>query len=700
MPTRHRPALRRTPSLLTRFAIVSLAMLVAIGAVVGVRLASIQRERTLDDATRAAEVVAQVGIQPLLRADDLRRNFVPLDEARRAQLDESLLRTVNGDSVVRLKIWNADRWIVYSDNPRLLGRWFPGDADLDRSLAGETVSTITDLSAAEEMEERDFGRLLAVYVPLRVDDAGELTTDEAGEVVGAFEIYLPYAPLATAITADTRQLAIALGVGFVVLYLGLFRLVARASRRLRRQARENEHQATHDTLTDLPNRRLLDRGIAAALDGRRADERVVPVVLDLDRFKEINDTLGHHSGDQVLVTVADRLTAAATAHDRSDANAVGHVDRGDTTLVARLGGDEYAIVLRAPDAAAGIERVESLLRAIETPIDVGGLSVTVRASAGAVVAPDDGHDPESLVRRADIAMYVAKSIPGHLHRFQPDDDEDGADRLELAADLRRALATDELFLVYQPKVHLETGEVVGVEALVRWEHPTRGLVPPDRFVPIVESSDLIGPFTRHVLDMALAQRRRWADDGLELVVAVNVSARDVLDDELRLDLVTRLEHHGVPAAAVELELTESAIVDDTRSTRTELAALRAMGIRIALDDFGTGYASIGNLTGLPIDIVKVDKSFVQHLVDDPASQAVVGFSVDLATHLGLEVVAEGVEDASTMERLRVMGCNVAQGYHLSRPMPADEMVRWVAGWVADRAAGTRTDRPSLVGSES
>lgn len=657
------PPSNRAPvrlSLLSRFGLISLVMLITLGVVVGIRLASIQRDRTLDDATRAAEVVAQVGIQPLFTTDDLDRNFLPLDPERVAELDDVLLRTVNGQTVVRLKIWNAQRWIIYSDNPRLLGRWFPGDDDLDRSLRGETVSTITDLSAPEEMEERDFGRLLAVYVPLRVDAAGELTTDDSGDVIGAFEIYLPYAPLAAAIAADTRELVLALGIGLLALYLGLFRLVAGASRRLRSQARANEYQATHDALTGLPNRRRLDAVLDAALARRPADEVVALVSIDLDRFKVVNDTLGHGSGDHVLRTIALRLVGAA----------------GDDVFVARLGGDEFALVATGStdDAIAAVERT---LGAIEAPVDVQGLNISVAGSAGLVVGPHDGTDAETLLRRADIAMYVAKDTHTGLHRYAPDDDHYRPEQLALAADLRRALHTDELFLVYQPKLHLRTGAVVGVEALVRWRHPEHGIVPPDRFIPLVENSDLIGPFTRHIVDLALEQQQIWRSAGHSLAVAINVSARDVADERLLNHVADQLRRRDLDPALLELELTESAVVSDVETARRSLQAFQNFGVHIALDDFGTGYASIGNLTGLPIDVVKIDRAFVQNVVADRASQAVVGFSVDLADHLGLQVVAEGVEDQATLEHLRELGCDVVQGYHVSRPLDPEALVEWL-----------------------
>lgn len=650
-------------SLLTRFGLISLVMLTTLGIVVGFRLASIQRDRTLDDATRAAEVVAQVGIQPLLELGDLDRNFVPLDTQRVDELDSVLLRTVNGETVVRLKIWNAQRWIVYSDNPRLVGRWFPGDDDLDRALRGETVSTVTDLSAPEEMEERDFGQLLAVYVPLRVDAEGELTTETTGTVIGAFEIYLPYSPLAAAITADTRELVVALGVGLALLYLGLFRLVAGASRRLRNQARTNRHQATHDALTGLANRRQLDEWLTESWPASDATTVVALASIDLDRFRIVNDTLGHESGDHILRTFALRLASAAHACD------------GDVR-VARLGGDEFALIATGDERGA-FAAIEHTIGALDAPVDIRGLDVTVTASTGLAVGPDDATDPATLLRRADIAMHVAKDRPGRLHRYEPVDDHFEPEQLALAADLRRALTTDELFLVYQPKVHLRTGALTGVEALVRWRHPEHGIVAPDRFIPLVENSDLIGPFTERILDLSLAQQAAWTEHGHRISVAINVSARNVTDPALLRQVRTAIDEGRLDPATIEFELTESAVVGDVEAATAALQAFRELGIHIALDDFGTGYASIGNLTGLPIDVVKVDRAFVQHALDDPAARAVISFSVDLADHLHLEVVAEGVEDQATMDHLRELGCDVVQGYHVSRPLEPPALVEWL-----------------------
>lgn len=682
-----RPTRRRTRrlSLLVRFAIISFVLLLAVGLVLGRWLGSIQRERSLDDAVKRAQIVAEGAFQANLTPADLQQDFLPISPETRQQLDDFIGAAIDADSLVRLKVWNAQHWIVYSDNPVLTGRWFPGDEGLARALDGEINSDVTDLSRPEEMEERDFGQLLAVYVPLR-ETAGQFSGD-TGTVVGAFEIYVPYAPVAAAIADDTRTLYLALAIGLAVLYLALFRLVAGASRRLRLQAQENAHQATHDALTDLPNRRQLILDLQSMLDRRYGSKYVALALVDIDHFKEINDALGHPSGDTVLQAIADRFR-----------------EQMPDATVARIGGDEFAIAAEnlphAQAALAVATRIEDVLHA---PFEVAGISVSVRPSIGIAMGPDDGRDADELLQHADVAMYVAKRTGSVKRLYSRNLDHYSPDRLSLAGELRDAIATasGEVHLAFQPKLDLRSDEVRGVECLVRWKHPQRGFVPPAEFLPIIENTELIAPLTWFVLDQALSTCASWRRHGLEIQMAVNISARTIGSPELYDRVVAALDAHGLPPSALELELTENALLGDHSLAAENVSRFRELGVSIAIDDFGTGYASIGYLTTMPISAVKIDRSFVDNMFSDPAAAAVVNFSLGLGQQLGLEVVAEGIEDEPTLEELRRLGCDTAQGYFISRPLGATEFLHWLLAWstrhLTPRDVAPEIDDPATGG---
>jgi diguanylate cyclase (GGDEF)-like protein len=663
---RKRPR-RRRPSLLLQFGLLSFVLLTAVGVVLGNRLQSNARDRNLREAVHSAQIIATAGIQPLLQPSDLQRDFLPLAPEKTALLDTSLRAAISDNGIVRLKIWNLEHWIVYSDNPQLIGRWFAGEEQLDAAFAGRTVSEVSNLTSAEELEERPFGQLLSVYVPLRVDAAGAFTSSETGTVIGAFEIYLPYAPIADAISHDTREMYLELAIGLAVLYFVLFRLVAGASRRLRHQARDNEFLATHDALTGLANRRFLEAKVEELLmEARQRGGHVALALFDLDRFKEINDTLGHQSGDEVLVTVANRLA-----------------EHLDTACVARLGGDEFVVVSidvdDGHDALLLCDRIEHLL---EEPVEVQGIQVGVRGSVGLAVSPFDGADCSTLLQHADVAMYVAKRSGTTRRMYSAEFDHYSPERLGLAVELRGAMQTGQIAMVYQPKLHIGSCEVRSVEALVRWQHPVRGTIPPIDFLPLIENTELIGPLTWHVLDLSLSQCAEWRRAGIDLTVAVNLSARTLGDVSLVENVRAALARHGLPASALELELTESALLDDHQRANEALVQLRHMGITLSVDDFGTGYASIGYLTTLPIDVLKIDQSFVFDLLTDRRAAAVVRCTIDLARQLGLKVIAEGVEDAATLAELHRLGCDEAQGYLIARPMPAEQLGGWITRWYA------------------
>ncbi|MEA2272001.1 MAG: hypothetical protein QOI98_709 [Solirubrobacteraceae bacterium] len=430
-----------------------------------------------------------------------------------------------------------------------------------------------------------------------------------------------------------------------------------------RRSEALQRMATTDELTGLANRERFGKRIAQEIE--RSEEvggAFAVMLLDLDHFKEINDTLGHHYGDVMLRELGPRLAACV----------------GPGGLVARLGGDEFAVLpaRRTEEPDSLVELAEELLAAVEVPFIVDELSLSVVGSVGISRFPLDGSDAHTLLRRADIAMYAAKDGKTGHKLYGADQDTHSVQKLRVLGDFRRALEADEIVLHYQPIMDLDERRVRGAEALVRWEHPELGLLSPAAFLHIVEQTPMIGLLTRQVLDKAIAQCAAWRRTGLDLTVAVNLSVRNLLDHSLPEEIEEMLAAHSLPAEALGLEITESMIMSDPDRACATVQGLSALGIRISIDDFGTGYSSLANLRSLPIDDLKIDRSFVGSMLEDPSDLVIVRSTINLGHDLGLKVIAEGVEDANTLERLGVLGCDLVQGYHLSRPMPADAFLAW------------------------
>ncbi|MBI4493323.1 MAG: EAL domain-containing protein [Chloroflexi bacterium] len=422
-------------------------------------------------------------------------------------------------------------------------------------------------------------------------------------------------------------------------------------------------QALHDALTGLPNRALLyDRLHQAILTARRNNAALALLVMDLDRFKEVNDALGHCAGDLLVQQVGQRLRGVLRASD----------------TVARLGGDEFAVVLPGTNGEGATLAARKLLHALEELFVVEGQSLDVGMSIGIALYPLHGEDVETLLRRADIAMYLAKRGRGGYAVYTSEQDQHTPHRLALMGELRTAIEQEQLLLHYQPQVHFKSGQVVGLEALVRWQHPQRGLIPPDQFITLAERTGLIQPLSRWVLGQALRQCQAWRQAGLALPVAVNLSARNLHDPHLPGMIATLLATWGLPPPWPSVEITESAVMTNPHRAIEVLGRLQAMGVRISIDDFGTGYSSLAYLKRLPVDELKIDKTFVRTMAVDRKDLAIVRATIELAHSLGLSVVAEGVENQATLDHLAALGCDAAQGYYLSRPLPAPELVRWLA----------------------
>ncbi|MFC6237761.1 putative bifunctional diguanylate cyclase/phosphodiesterase [Longivirga aurantiaca] len=428
-------------------------------------------------------------------------------------------------------------------------------------------------------------------------------------------------------------------------------------------ARDSQHQALHDALTNLPNRVYLESRATQALDeARQQQDTVALFLLDLDRFKEVNDTLGHPAGDALLEVVARRLISAVRPID----------------VVARLGGDEFAVLLTDVEQPTDAIEVAGRVRAaLAEPVRLEGVLMDVDVSIGIALSPVHGHDFEQLMRRADVAMYVAKGEGTGIELYDAARDPNSPARLGTVSALREGIEQGQLELHYQPKVSLRDGTVVGVEALVRWQHPERGIVPPDEFIPLAERTGLVHQITAHVLREGLGQARLWWDLGLQVPIAVNVSMRDLHETDLAGLVVAELDRHGLPPDAIVLEVTESVLVLDAGRAVATLRELRELGVSASLDDFGTGYSSLLLLEQLPVDEVKIDRSFVRRLDEEGGDPAMVRSIVDFAHGLGLSVVAEGLETSHAWRLLREFGCDVAQGYRISRPMPSDQATQWL-----------------------
>jgi diguanylate cyclase len=440
-------------------------------------------------------------------------------------------------------------------------------------------------------------------------------------------------------------------------------------------ARARAEEQLRDPLTGLPNRQwLLERTWTALDHAERAGQRTALLLIDLDRFRHVNDTLGHLAGDRLLLQIADRLRLA--------------LPRG--AEAARLGGDEFAVLLPACDSTTRAQRVaRTLVAALGSPLNLDGLTLVLEASAGVAVYPDHAKDAEGLLRRADVAMYEAKQDRSGVEVYEATRDGNTPDRLGLLGDLRRALDHGDVELHYQPKVRFD-GQVAGLEALLRWEHPERGRVSPEEFIAIAETSGLMPQLTEYVLETALAQVARWRAMGIEVPVAVNVSPRDVHTPGFAGSVAARLARHRVPPGSLQLEITEHVLLEEPQRAADTLAGLTGHGVKMSLDDFGTGYSSLVHLRRLPVSELKIDRSFVARLVADPEDAEIVRCTIDLAHSLGLLVVAEGVEDDETWERLRDLSCDAIQGWLVAAAMPADEATAWLRirakhGWHRDPA---------------
>ncbi|HEY5594753.1 MAG TPA: EAL domain-containing protein [Nitrospiria bacterium] len=482
---------------------------------------------------------------------------------------------------------------------------------------------------------------------------------------------IPFIFVSGTIGEDTAVEAMRNGANDYIMKGNLKRLIPAVERELReaetRRAHTEaekmiQHMAYYDALTGLPNRNMIyDRLLNAIRINADAGKSFALLLMDLDQFKEINDTLGHHRGDLLLQQVGLRLQAALRPSD----------------IVARLGGDEFAVMLPLSGSGDAELVAQKVMKALEPPFMIEGLPVAVEASIGIAIYPDHGANPDSLMQRADVAMYAAKKTGSGFIIYDAEHDRHSPRRLALMGELRQAIEHNHLFLHYQPKIDLKTRRIIGVEALARWKHPEHGFIPPDEFIPPAEQTGLIKPLTLWIFNKAQRQCLAWRREGRPLTMSVNLSARNLLDPHLPDQLAKLMQTSSGAPEGLELEITESAFMADPGRALESIIRLRTLGIRFSIDDFGIGYSSLAYLKKLPVDSIKIDKSFVINMAGNQNDAVIVRSTIDLAHNLGLKVIAEGVENQDIWDRLSALGCDEAQGYYMARPMPAEELTRWL-----------------------
>jgi diguanylate cyclase (GGDEF)-like protein len=630
----------REPRLVLRFAVVTAVGLGLAGAVILAVVREIDQREAVGAATERAQLVANAFARGNFRPADV---AAPVRGARRAQLDDVMRRNPLLEGVLRVSVVGDGNVITYSTDHRRIGSSVADPATLDDVRSGEIVSRV---EGVPDVGRPGTVKALVATLPVSI----------GGDSVAAVTIEQDYAPIAAAARASLLPVAGVLELALILLFVFLVPSLSRAGRRLREYVAEIRYRATHDSLTGLPNREALQESLQAAVQGLRRGEHAAVLLVDLDRFKEVNDSLGHDAGDDLLKDIAAGLLQVA-----------------EDASVSRLGGDEFALVLGGTTPDQAVRLGHAVRRCIEAPHAIRGIPVSIDASIGIALAPDDGTDVGQLIRRADVAMYAAKRARAGVVRYEAESDLNDAGKLVLMTELRAAVEWGELEVHYQPIVAAESGVLRSVEALVRWRHPSKGLLMPAAFLPLAAHTRLVIDLNRYVLREAARQCAIWRRHGSDLGVAVNMTVLDLLRRSFASDVEATLRSVGLPPSALTIEITEDAFVQEPDRVLRTLDELRALGVRVAIDDFGTGYSSLGYLRELPVDVLKIDRSFVSDLPDSGASEAIVAATIELAHRLGVSVVAEGVEDEGQYDRLDELGCDLIQGFVVSPPVPAATM---------------------------
>ncbi len=647
------------------YAVVSLVPVLVLGAVLLTLIHRQGIQHGITEGKAKSDLIARTSIAPLLTDQDLRSGLSP---AERTALARSVSLAVRDKQVLRLRLRDLDGNVVFADDDSTAG---PDDEALAASR-GDVVAELTHLNSDNLDEDAGDGDQAgnsdskADAGPAVVEIYQPLVAAQSGVRIGVLELYLPYAPIAADTMQGEQAVGLALIGGLLLVWFSLLAVSASVTKRLRRQSSTNAFLARHDTLTGMPNRAQFTQRAEAALGGATLDRPVAIALIDLDRFKEVNDTLGHENGDLLLMLLAERLKL--------------YVREGDT--IARLGGDEFGVILSGIHGPGEAAEVLGRLRAtVNEPVQINRLPLAIEASIGFALAPEDGTDIGTLQQRADVAMYVAKRGHSGIARYRREQDQYDASKLSLIGELGTAIAKDQLVLHYQPKGDVHGSKVIAVEALVRWQHPTRGLLYPDAFLPAAEQTELIEDLTRWVLRHASSALPQLDPTG-QLAVAVNISARSLGRADFAADVLSALAAAGTDPARVILEITETALMaDPARASRTLVELTRA-GLRISIDDFGAGHTSLGYLATLPITELKIDKAFVLSMLTDDRNTAIVRSVIELGHGLGFTVTAEGVETMDMLHQLTALRCDTVQGYLLAKPAAMQDL--------PDRLAEART----------
>jgi diguanylate cyclase (GGDEF)-like protein len=642
------------------YASASLVLVAVLGAVLLTDYRADAARQGVEQGRAQAMDIAEMAIAPVLDDVDVSAG---LTTVQRERLQGATDLAIRHGSVIRMLLRSFSGQVVFSADESTAAGISMTDPSFQAAAAGHTDVTIVADS------RRSIGRSIRVLQPL--------IGDASGQTVGVLELYLPYETIAARLS---RQLTVTywrLGAGLLGLYLALALISWSTTRSLGRYAARQEFEAMHDHLTGLPNRAAFRARAIAALDtAARTGAGGAVVLVDLNRFKEVNDTLGHHAGDALLKVVATRLRAALRSCD----------------TVGRLGGDEFGLILPGLTVDETLALLHTVATAVVQETVLDGVTLTIEASFGVALYPRDSTSVEELLQFADAALYQGKRGAVDVVLYTEGGAANPTHWLAVQAGLRHALARDELVLHYQPKVRLSDGTVSGVEALVRWQHPQRGLLQPTDFLPAAEQSGLIEPLTAWVLRQALGDHAGWTAIGQTWTVAVNVSARNLETPGFPQVVAGLLADTGVPAGQLLLEVTETALAGDVATAARTVVELTQLGVGIAIDDFGIGYTSLSQLRSLPVSEVKIDRAFVSYLDEDPQNQAIVRSVIALAHGLGCQVTAEGVETPQVAEWLAAAGCDEAQGYLFSRPVPWPSLSQLVTE--VGRGSGASAARPN------